>query len=1002
MKTHMTRGLILVMVLFGLLLLGAPTGAAQANGVSPEKFLNPDGTLNLDGSFRGALDLSGYHVTIDPQRGPILDTNNSSKASLVAGDWHNLGSGGGPIRALVRAIAVDGDNVYVGGSFRNVNSDPAADYIVKWDGAHWSGLGQNSLGDGALNREVTAIAIDAAGNLYVGGYFLNAGDNSAADYIARWDGASWSAMGSNGAADGALNANVFAIATQGTAVYIGGQFTNVNNNGVPVPEADYLARWDGSLWSAVGHNGSGDGSLSAFVKTLAVSGSDLYIGGAFTNVTDNGVTLTAADYIARWDGANWHGLGSNGAANGALNHGVWAIALGGGGELYAGGGFTNVNNNGVVLPTADYVARWDGADWTALGDNGAGTGSLNSDVYSLLVVGNDVYMGGTFTDVNNQGTILTAADYLVRWDGANWTALGSDGSADGSLLSSVHALAANGTTLYAGGDFPYVENSVGEMITAASSLAQWDGADWSAVDPAAPTNGSLNGMVYALAVQGTAVYVGGSFMNVIDQDGVALPEADFIAKWDGEHWSALGSNGAGDGALDRSVACLVIGPDGALYVGGSFTNVRNGAVLLSAADYLARWDGENWTAVGAGADGNGALNNVVNAITFDGDEMIVGGAFTNVNDNGTALPEADYIARWDGAHWSALGSDGAGNGALNQRVEDIAITGGGVFAGGWFTDVNNNGAPLPEADYVARWDPLAGSWSALGSDGAGNGALNNFVYVLQPDAAGNLYVGGMFINAGGVAEADQIARWDGAGWHALGSNGAGDGALGGGSVHAIEIDGTDIYVGGNFANVNSGAGLVLEADYITKWDGAQWSALGSNGAENGALNAYAQAIKRLDDDLYVGGGFVDVNNNGVVNTAADFVAVFAPPDIVPPVVESITRADANPTVAPGVDFAVTFSEKVVGVDESDFALTTTGSLTGAVVSVVRGAGMNYVVTVFTGTGAGTLRLDVVDDDSILDMAGNPLGGVGVDNGSFTGGEVYDVRLYALYLPLILR
>ena len=82
------------------------------------------------------------------------------------------------------------------------------------------------------------------------------------------------------------------------------------------------------------------------------------------------------------------------------------------------------------------------------------------------------------------------------------------------------------------------------------------------------------------------------------------------------------------------------------------------------------------------------------------------------------------------------------------------------------------------------------------------------------------------------------------------------------------------------------------------------------------------------------------------------------------VVNSITRASANPAKAASVDFTVTFSENVTGVDPSDFWLTTSG-VSGTTVSGVSGSGSTYTVTVNTGSGDGTIRLDVVDDDSIV-------------------------------------
>src|SRR5205807_2270085 len=81
-----------------------------------------------------------------------------------------------------------------------------------------------------------------------------------------------------------------------------------------------------------------------------------------------------------------------------------------------------------------------------------------------------------------------------------------------------------------------------------------------------------------------------------------------------------------------------------------------------------------------------------------------------------------------------------------------------------------------------------------------------------------------------------------------------------------------------------------------------------------------------------------------------------------------------------VSFTVTFSESVTGVDASDFALTTTG-LSGASVTNVSGSGTIYTVTVHSGTGTGTLRLDLLDDDSVQDAAGNALGGTGTGDGT---------------------
>jgi len=115
-------------------------------------------------------------------------------------------------------------------------------------------------------------------------------------------------------------------------------------------------------------------------------------------------------------------------------------------------------------------------------------------------------------------------------------------------------------------------------------------------------------------------------------------------------------------------------------------------------------------------------------------------------------------------------------------------------------------------------------------------------------------------------------------------------------------------------------------------------------------------------------------------------------DNTPPEVSFIARATGDPTSADLVDFTVTFSEAVAGVDTSDFVVDQSGTkaVAGASVTGVIGSGDTYMVTVDSGTGNGGLSVDLSDDDSIVDLAGNPLGGVGVGNGDFTGGEAYTI------------
>lgn len=125
-------------------------------------------------------------------------------------------------------------------------------------------------------------------------------------------------------------------------------------------------------------------------------------------------------------------------------------------------------------------------------------------------------------------------------------------------------------------------------------------------------------------------------------------------------------------------------------------------------------------------------------------------------------------------------------------------------------------------------------------------------------------------------------------------------------------------------------------------------------------------------------------------TLANNTSQFSTPMAVastPPSVLSIALDDSTPTNAPEVSFTVTFSEPVTGIEtgalstSDDFALVDT---VGAALTSISGSGDNYTVTVSTGTGDGTIRLDVLQGGGIQDVASQ---GLAAD---FTSGPSYNI------------
>ena len=187
-------------------------------------------------------------------------------------------------------------------------------YIAKWNGVAWSALSTE------LNSWVQTLAFDAKKILYVGGLFTNA----AYPYLCKWDGTSFSAVGTN--AD--INNFVYFIteAPDGK-IYVGGLFTNAGG----VANADYIACWNGSQWEALGTG------VNNAVYTIRIYNEKVYVGGYFDKA--GGITLT--DRFAIWSNGAWQPVDINFPGNAVIND----ILLASDGSLYIGGGFSTTSSS---------------------------------------------------------------------------------------------------------------------------------------------------------------------------------------------------------------------------------------------------------------------------------------------------------------------------------------------------------------------------------------------------------------------------------------------------------------------------------------------------------------------------------------------------------------------------------------------------------------------------------------------------------------------------------
>ncbi|MFT3791094.1 MAG: Ig-like domain repeat protein [Rudaea sp.] len=254
----------------------------------------------------------------------------------------------------VTALAVDaGGNVYAGGQFSSIGGQSRS-YIAKLSGTG-SGAADANWNPSPDNR-LTALALDAGGNVYAGGYFSSIGGQSRS-YIAKLSGTGSGAADANWNASASDAVDALAVDASGN-VYAGGNFGSIGGQ-----SRSQIAKLSGTGSGAA--DASWNPSASGSVFALAVdAGGNVYAGGAFTQIGGQ-----SRSHIAKLSGtgsgavdANWNPLADDW---------LFALALDASGNVYAGGYFAHIGGQAhpglAVLPPDASAPTQPAATTTTLG-----------------------------------------------------------------------------------------------------------------------------------------------------------------------------------------------------------------------------------------------------------------------------------------------------------------------------------------------------------------------------------------------------------------------------------------------------------------------------------------------------------------------------------------------------------------------------------------------------------------------------------------------------------
>lgn len=383
---------------------------------------------------------------------------------------------------------------------------------------------------------------------------------------------------------------------------------------------------------------------------------------------------------------------------------------------------------------------------------------------------------------------------------------------------------------------------------------------------------------------------------------------------------------------------------------------------------------------GRGTGGAGGISRYAGggggAAGIGGALLVIGG---NITVRDVTFSGNNAVGGAGGNAWTANFADGGGGGG--------GVGGNGADAAGLSGGPGGSGGPFGTSGAAA---------GANGDNGAGGGGGDDH----NNGGAGGAYAGG---GAGGAGANG------GAGGYGGGGGGSGDiGGVGGGAGTFGGTGGTTTgpYGGGGGGGAGLGGALFAHAGSLflractfnsntatagaggTSWDPLQYGTAGQ--AKGGAVFIAAGATATYVNLTFGTGGQANAAADAG-STETDNANVYGTLSLAFPLVDAIARTSAASSNSATIGFQVTFTDTVTGVDATDFAVTAGGGVTGAAVTGVTGAGATWTVTVNTGSGDGTIRLDFIDNDSVIgDSTSAPAGGAGAGNASYTAGPSYTI------------
>jgi hypothetical protein len=309
------------------------------------------------------------------------------------------------------------------------------------------------------------------------------------------------------------------------------------------------------------------------------------------------------------------------------------------------------------------VKKWNGTSWDLLAITPGGVGSM-----ALDSAGNPIISWNQYICCSSEYKYDT---FVKKWDGAAWVQLGTALDIHANVIlvegnTTTSAIAIDST------DNPIVTWSEWDGTASYNIYTKrWNGVSWIQLGTSLDANVDQKAILPAIAINSS----GQPIVTWVESDGTT--DNVYVKRWNGNAWVQYGTT------LDFDLTNNVFYP--AIAIDSNANPIVTWCEYNASSYniYAKKWNGSSWTALGASLVYDSTKISYNSSIAIDSSNNPI--VAWDESDNGFDV----HVKKWNGSNWTALGASLDNDPSKPASNPSIAIDSSNNPVVTWIEDIGN-------------------------------------------------------------------------------------------------------------------------------------------------------------------------------------------------------------------------------------------------------------------------------------------------------------------------